>query len=180
MSALTAKIKLSHPDGARSVLLAHAFVAGGIESESERSLSVGGTGVVRAESFEGIHYVALGHLHRPQSAGPAHVHYSGSLLKYSFSEATHSKSVNLVEMDGEGGIAVERIALSPRRDVRCLRGPLNEILKGPQSGESRDDYIMVTLTHVYHFAPKRRANSIDFGVKLGSSCMVRFITTRIY
>jgi exonuclease SbcD len=49
-------------------------------------------------------------------------------------------------MDGEGGIAVERIALIPRRDVRCLRGTLNEILKGPQSGESRDDYVMVTLT----------------------------------
>ena len=49
-------------------------------------------------------------------------------------------------MDGKGSVAIERIALSPRRDVRCIRGALSEILKGPQSGESRDDYIMVTLT----------------------------------
>jgi DNA repair protein SbcD/Mre11 len=126
--------------------VAHAFAAGGMESESERSLSVGGAGTVDVACFDGLHYVALGHLHRPQSAGPDHVHYSGSLLKYSFSEATHTKAVNLVEMDARGDITIERVPLTPRRDVRCVRGTLKALLEGPQDGESHEDYLMATLT----------------------------------
>ena len=145
MQALLTQVRAAHPDGARAVLMTHAFVLGGAESESERPLSVGGAGTVPATCFAGFHYVALGHLHRPQTVGAAAIHYAGSLLKYSFAEANHTKSVSLVDIDAYGRCTVERIPLTPRREVRCLTGTLAEILTGPQAGESRDDYLMVTL-----------------------------------
>jgi exonuclease SbcD len=129
----------------RNVLLAHAFVAGGEESESERPLSIGGSGVVNASYFKDFDYVALGHLHRPQKVGNENVRYSGSLMKYSFSEAEHRKHVAVIEMDATGRINLEPVALRPRRDLRCLEGALEEILQGPKSGESKEDYLKVTL-----------------------------------
>ena len=147
-TALLDRIRALHPAGVRSILTAHVFVAGGEESESERHLTVGGAGTVSPARFEGFHYAALGHLHRPQSTAGDRLHYSGSLLKYSFSEAQQPKSVHVVEMDPDGNCAVERIALTPRRDVRCIRGTLKELLGGPACGESREDYIMATLTDV--------------------------------
>ncbi len=145
MLAVIAHYTAAIPHGARRVLLAHAFVAGGVESESERPLTVGGTGAVSAACFQHFHYAALGHLHQPQDTGSAHARYAGSLLKYSFSEAHHRKSVTLAELDGAGNVTYEAIPLTPRRDVRRLEGFFADILAGPQNGESRDDYIMVTL-----------------------------------
>jgi len=133
------------PTGARNILLAHAFVTGGDECDSERPLSVGGAGTVDAACFAGFDYVALGHLHEPQSIGNDRVSYSGSLMKYSFSECEHRKSINIVEMDGAGKCTVERVPLQVRRDVRRVRGLLAELLKGPQDGASRDDYIEATV-----------------------------------
>jgi DNA repair protein SbcD/Mre11 len=135
----------SQSPGIRKILLTHAFVSGGEESESERPLSVGGAGCVEAACLEGFHYVALGHLHRPQAIGPGHIHYAGSLLKYSFSEASHTKSVTLVEMDAAGVRKVERLPLTPRCDVRCLQGTLTEILGAEPDPERRRDYLKVTL-----------------------------------
>ena len=126
--------------------MAHAFVTGATGSDSERPLSVGGSGSVDAASFQGFNYCALGHLHRPQRAGYENVRYSGSLLKYSFAESDHQKTVSLVEMDEDGRARVEEIALTPQRDVRVVKGSMQEILAGPAAGESRDDYIMVELT----------------------------------
>lgn len=143
--ALTDRVRLVHPRGERSVLLAHAFVAGGRETESERPLSVGGADKVDCSCFEGFDYVALGHLHRPQSAGKPQILYAGSLLKYSFSEVDHRKTVNLVEMDATGECQIERIPLTPRRDMRRIEGYLKEILNGPEPGENPEDYLMVTL-----------------------------------
>lgn len=134
------------PHGTRAVALAHAFVAGGEESESERPLSIGGSGMVEAASFQQFHYVALGHLHQPQNVGGEHLHYAGSLLKYSFAEATHKKSITLVDMDGAGEVVLNTISLSPRREVRCLQGCIRELLTGPRNGESKEDYLMVALT----------------------------------
>lgn len=145
MLSLIQHLSAPIPAGARKVVLAHAFVAGGEESESERPLSVGGSGTVSASFFEPFNYAALGHLHQPQQAGSEHVRYAGSLLKYSFSEASHRKSVTLVEMDGDGKTSFETISLTPRRDVRRLEGYFTDILAGPGNGENRDDYIMVTL-----------------------------------
>jgi DNA repair protein SbcD/Mre11 len=145
MVALVDRLRRVHPAGRRSVLVAHTFVVGGLECESERPLSVGGAGAVDCARFEGIDYVALGHLHRPQSVKKDSIQYSGSLLKYSFSEANHTKSVSLVEMDAKGHCRVENISLTPHREVRGLEGHLADILKGPQAGENSQDYLMVTL-----------------------------------
>lgn len=145
VQALVDRVRQSHPEGVRSILIAHAFVRGGTETESERPLSVGGADVVATDCFRGFDYVALGHLHRPQTAGSDTVRYSGSLMKYSFSESDQPKSVNLVEMDGHGACSVEAIPLTPRRDVRGIKGYLKELLNNPDPGKSREDYLMVTL-----------------------------------
>lgn len=142
---LVAAARAARRDDRPAVLVAHAFVAGGEESESERPLAVGGSGAVAASSLDGFDYVALGHLHRPQRVGADTVRYSGSLLKYSFSEATHAKSVTLVEIGADRAVTHEQIALAPRRDVRVLRGTLSEILDGDDAG-SRDDYVLAELT----------------------------------
>ena len=138
--------RAAQPPGTRSVVVAHAFVLGGSESESERPLSVGASGAVDAALFDGFDYVALGHLHRPQQVGQVRIQYSGSLLKYSFSEADHVKSVNLVELDAAGACTVERIVLTPRRDLRIVEGPLDAILAAGAADPARDDYILARLT----------------------------------
>lgn len=133
------------PAQARTVAVAHAFIAGGLECESERPLSVGGSSAVGADVFAPFHYTALGHLHNPQQVKSAVVRYSGSLLKYSFAEASHQKGVNIVELDAQGAVTVKKAALTPRHDVRCLDGLFKDIMTGPVPGENPDDYIMVTL-----------------------------------
>lgn len=139
------------PLGERSVLVAHAFVAGAEASDSERPLTVGGSGAIDVAAMDGFSYVALGHLHRPQRVhlpqgpGAGHVNYSGSLLKYSFSEAPHTKGVALVTLDAAGACTVESIALPPRRDVRLLRGTLAELLVAGRDDARRDDYLHATL-----------------------------------
>jgi DNA repair protein SbcD/Mre11 len=145
------------PPGERRVLLAHAFVAGGAESESERPLSVGGAGSVTAGTFEGFDYVALGHLHGPQRVGAESVRYAGSLLKYSFSEAEHRKSVSMVEIGapgsadgdagaaGRAGVAVETVPLTPLRDVRVVDGLLADLLSRGRDDPRGDDYIHAVL-----------------------------------
>jgi DNA repair protein SbcD/Mre11 len=144
MRCCISAIRAGHPAGCRAVLVAHGFVAGGAECESERPLCVGGTGVIDAACLDTFNYVAMGHLHGPQSLGAA-VHYSGSLLKYSFSEAGQDKSISVVEMDAAGACRIERVRLRPRHDVRCVKGILANILKGPNDGTGREDYIHVTL-----------------------------------
>jgi exonuclease SbcD len=131
------------PDDVPNIAVAHCFVTGGAVSDSERPLSVGGAGQVTAAHFAPFDYTALGHLHRPQAVAER-VHYSGSLLKYSFSEATHTKSVSLVELDDDGA-RIERIPLTPRRDLRIVEGHLGDLLRGPAAGEHADDYLLFRL-----------------------------------
>ncbi len=145
MAWLTRAARSQAPAGERTVCVAHCFVAGGEESESERPLSVGGASAVPKSVFEGFTYTALGHLHRPQRLGDR-VHYSGSLLKYSFSEIPHVKSVNVVEIDGAGDVEVTAHRFSPLRDLRLIEGELAELVKGPAPGDNRDDLLLVRLT----------------------------------
>ncbi|OPY60273.1 MAG: Nuclease SbcCD subunit D [Pelotomaculum sp. PtaU1.Bin065] len=144
MRCLLKHYTASLPRGSRAVAVAHAYVAGGESSESERPLTIGGTEMVDAACFQSFNYAALGHLHKPQKTGTG-IYYAGSLLKYSFSESPHRKSINLVEMDEAGNINLDKVTLSPRRDVRCLEGYLTDILTAPKNGENKEDYIMVTL-----------------------------------
>ena len=148
-SAMTHAVSLLRAQrrpGQRNVLVAHAFVAGGSESESERPLSVGGSGMVAADTFEGFDFVALGHLHRPQTVGSERIHYPGSLLKYSFNEVEHTKSVSLVDIGADGTPDIRRIPLAPRRDVRIVTGTLADLLSKPDPAGSRDDYLCAHLT----------------------------------
>ena len=129
----------------RNVLLTHAFVIGGEEpqeSESEKKLVVGGKESVSATYFEEFDYVALGHLHRTQKVGSDKIRYSGSLLKYSFSEENYQKSITMIDLNESGDINCELLALTPRRDMRTLTGNLEDLLKLPTS----DDYLRIVLT----------------------------------
>lgn len=132
-------VQAAHPKGLRSVILAHCFAVGGEESESERPLMLGGGGQIDSALFDSFDYAALGHLHRPQRVGKAW--YSGSLLKYSKSEAGHEKSVNVVDMDKTGACVVERIKLVPRRNLRVIDGLFEDLMMG----EASDDYVYVVL-----------------------------------
>ncbi len=139
-------VRSNHQVGNRGVLIHHGFVAGGEKSESERELDVGGSGLVPAECFGGFQYVALGHLHRPQSVGSnGHLHYPGSLLKYSFSEADQVKGINLVDLDGTGVRQLEFIPLTPKHDVRCVSGTMDDLLQGKVDRGNLADYVQVRL-----------------------------------
>lgn len=141
--AQVAAARAQIPEGARWIIVAHAFVTGGSVSESERSLTrVGGIETVRASSFDGAHYVALGHLHRPQSVGGEHIRYSGSPLTFGFDEADSEKSMSLVEMDAAGQVSVEILPFKPIRRARVLRGKLAELLLSDPSS----DFIKAELT----------------------------------
>jgi exonuclease SbcD len=127
------------------LLVAHAFVTGGAESpDSERSLSVGGTGQVLASRFAGFDYVALGHLHRPQSLDGGRIRYSGSLFPYSVEEAGHAKSVTLVEFGADGMARCQELPLVPHRRLRVVRGSF-AALRATVAAE-RADYVALELT----------------------------------
>ena len=137
--------KKNVPDGARWVVTAHAWVSGASPSESERSLgrTVGGVETVSASLFEGAHYVALGHLHRPQYIEADHIRYSGSPLAFGFDESDTQKSMSLIDMDESGAITLTEIAFKPIRQVRTLRGKLSDLLA---SGIASDDFVKIVLT----------------------------------
>ena len=136
------------PRGARRIAIAHDFVtaAGGapIESDSERPLAIGGTEMVGADIFQPYHYTALGHLHGPQKAGAETIRYSGSLLKYSFSEERQKKGVIIGEIDGEGAVAVRFQELAARRDVRSIKGSFDELRHREETRP--DDFLLADLT----------------------------------
>ncbi len=130
---------------ARSVVLAHAFVAGAEPSESERDISVGGVSRVPTSVFDGIDYTALGHLHGSHVLAPG-LRYSGSPLAYSFSEADQVKGSWLVELTAKGfGSASWIDAPVPRRLSR-ITGRLSELLKDPGLADREGDWVQVTLT----------------------------------
>jgi len=132
-------------DDARHVVVAHAFVTGAQPSESERPLSVGGSGEVSRDVFDGFDYVALGHLHRPQRVGER-VRYAGSLLKYSFDEADHHKSVSVVDIDAAGRLSVEQRELPVLHGLVRLTGSFDELLTRPDAAEFADAFVEVLLT----------------------------------
>jgi len=128
----------------RSVLISHCFINGAEACDSERRLSVGGADSVSYQPLEPFDYVALGHLHGPQYKGAEHIRYSGSPLKYSFSEHNQKKGVNLVELNGSGA-TWQHLDLIPKRDMRVLEGSLEDILKKGETDPHKDDYIFARL-----------------------------------
>lgn len=160
-SAMRMAIAQMHfTEGRRNVLLAHQFVTGAERSDSEEN--VGGLDNVDASVFDGFDYVALGHIHKPQdvakdAVGNGRVRYSGTPLKYSLSEANHKKSLTVVELagksaDGLAGIEVREIPLTPKHDVREIKGTFAELVS-PEfqrrqlaEGLKLDDFVYVKLT----------------------------------
>lgn len=143
LAAQVAAARKNLPSEARWVIVGHAFVSGAVRSESERPLvRVGGLETVRPEIFDGAHYVALGHLHRPQSVGSPHIRFSGSPLAYGFDEVDAAKSMSLVDIDGEGSVTVESIPFEPLHGIRVLRGKHAELLLA----EPSTDFVKVILT----------------------------------
>ena len=133
------------PDGTRSVVLAHAFVAGGEPSDSERDITVGGVAAVPAGVFDGVDYVALGHLHGCQTL-TGRIRYSGSPLAYSFSEAAHRKTMWLIDLDATGGVTAERVDCPVPRPLARLRGRLDTLLDDPALERHRESWVEATLT----------------------------------
>ncbi|MFE5668710.1 exonuclease SbcCD subunit D [Streptomyces niveus] len=133
------------PDGTRSVVLAHAFVAGGAPSDSERDITVGGVSAVPAGTFDGVDYVALGHLHGAQAL-TERVRYSGSPLAYSFSESDHRKTMWLVDLGPGGEIDATRIDCPVPRPLARVRGALADLLDDPALTRHEDAWIEATLT----------------------------------
>lgn len=135
------KARQKIPTGKRSVAVAHLFLTGGKESDSERKF-VGGAENVDAQIFDGYNYVALGHLHRSQKISAQNIRYAGSPLKYSFDEANHKKSVTLVELDKGGAVQIEKIPLKPLHEVKIVEGKFHELKNLP----TVRDYTQIILT----------------------------------
>lgn len=126
---------------ARNILLTHQLIAGASTCDSEE-IFVGGTGAVPSDIFAGFDYVALGHLHGPQKVSKNYIRYSGSPLKYSFSEVAHKKTAVLAEMSEKGCIEINTIPYKTLCDMSEIKGSLSDILVAPAT----DDYLRVILT----------------------------------
>ncbi len=129
----------------RNILIAHQFVTGAGRCDSE--VSVGGVDNVDADVFDAFDYVALGHIHSPQSMKRETVRYCGTPLKYSFSEAEQEKSVTVVELKEKGNITLSTVPLVPLHDMRKIRGTYLEVTaKSFYQNTDAEDYVQITLT----------------------------------
>ena len=125
----------------------HKYEAAELEtSESERPLSIGGTDLIDGNIFKDFDYVALGHLHGRQKIGRETMRYSGSLLKYSFSEVKQKKSVAVLDLKDKD-INIELRELNPLRDLRIIKGNIEDLIcEGRDVEEGKEDYIQAILT----------------------------------
>ncbi|MEU0489429.1 exonuclease SbcCD subunit D [Nocardiopsis sp. NPDC006139] len=146
---------LARRPGTRSVVLSHAFVAGGEPSDSERDISVGGASHVPASVYAGVDYTALGHLHGRQTLTPA-VRYSGTPLAYSFSEEHHRKGYWLVDLDADGLGGVEFVDAPVPRPLARIRGRIDDLLGDPRWERYTGHWLQITLTD-----PRRPAQPMD-------------------
>ncbi|CAN5799381.1 exonuclease SbcCD subunit D [soil metagenome] len=140
---------LSHPrplGASRSVAVAHAFVAGATETDSERALTVGDTGRVATTTFDGFSYVALGRLHRPQVVGGDPTRrYCGSPLPFSFSE-THAKEVVVVDLDAAGRATITSLPVPVGRPVATITGGIDELLMHPRHTDVEQHFVRAVVT----------------------------------
>lgn len=135
----------------RNIILSHQFVTA-CGSEPERSesetISLGGTENVDISCYDKFDYVALGHIHGPQRIGRDTARYAGTMLKYSFSEVNQKKSLTVVSFKEKDNIEIKQIPLKPLRDMRIIKGPLEELIKKENYiGTNREDYIKAEITN---------------------------------
>ena len=156
--------------GERNVIVSHQFYTGRDSRTGEEIspktcdselLSVGDIDNVDISVLKEFDYAALGHLHGAQKAGSENVRYCGTLLKYSVSEAGQEKTLHLVTLGAKGDpVNVEKLPLHPLRDVRRVRGELEEIISAADP-EHRDDYVSVTLTdEIDPYKPKEQLQKV--------------------
>ena len=145
----------------RNVLISHQFYMGSYLPETcdSETISIGGLDQIDITGGEPFDYVALGHLHGKQKVKDEHIRYCGTPLKYSVSEASHTKALTVVTLGEKGkSVKIEEYPLHPLRDVRKITGKLKEILKEERSPE---DYVSITLTDEtdpYH--PKEQLETV--------------------
>lgn len=141
--------------GKRNIVLSHQLVTayGTAPDRADDEIKLGGMDNVDVSVYDAFDYVALGHVHRPQRVGRDTVRYSGSPLKYSFSEARYGKSVALIELgekkpgDDVGEcVSFELIPLVPLHDVREVRGTLADVLAMRTAHDASQDYLHITLS----------------------------------
>ncbi|MEL7292557.1 MAG: exonuclease SbcCD subunit D [Pseudomonadota bacterium] len=142
---LAEKIRQQWSEEHKNVLVSHCFVDGAIESDSERPLSIGGSDRVSHEHFIDFDYVALGHLHQPQKKGEEYIRYSGSLMKYSFSEQHQKKGMTLVEFDQQGFKTATHVDLVAPHQMRIIEGELETIIEQGKTDPNNHDYLLVRL-----------------------------------
>ena len=130
-----------------NILVAHTFVSGGLETDSEREISVGTVENVAVEIFEKFDYVALGHLHNPNAIKEERIKYSGSPMAYSFSEATQTKGMRLVELTKEI-FTEEFISLEQNRKLHNISTTYEEVFTKvfQQNFDCKNDYFSMELS----------------------------------
>ena len=130
-----------------NILVAHTFVSGGLETDSEREISVGTVENVAVEIFEKFDYVALGHLHNPNAIKEERIKYSGSPMAYSFSEATQTKGMRLVELTKEI-FTEEFISLEQKCKLHNISTTYEEIFTKvfQQNFDCKNDYFSMELS----------------------------------
>ncbi|OAH49209.1 exonuclease SbcCD subunit D [Microbacterium oleivorans] len=132
--------------GGRSVAIAHCFAAG-VEPTPhlERDIQQGGLDVVPLSTFDGVDYMALGHIHGRQRLAD-NVRYAGAPLHYSFGEGDKPRGSWLVDLDADGLSTVEWLALPVPRRLVTLRGPFADILADKAYADAEDAWVCVEYT----------------------------------
>ena len=173
-----------------NILVAHTFVSGGLETDSEREISVGTVENVAVEVFDKFDYVALGHLHNPNAIKETRLKYSGSPMAYSFSEASQTKGMRLIEVTKER-YSEEFIPLKQKRKLHNISAPYEEVLtkEFQQNYDCKNDYFSMELSglegitdplpRIKEYYPntlilkQKRNTSIDIEVKLDREMLTK-------
>lgn len=144
LSSLMLSLLPDEGEGMRKIALAHVYAAGGMSSESERPISIGGYDQIPDEVFAPYDYTALGHLHRPQKTkrDSEKIQYSGSLMRYSFDEVRQKKGIIVGTIDGEGNVSTTFREMLPLHQVREIQGSFADIM----AKEGSEDYLQIVLT----------------------------------
>lgn len=135
----------------RNIILTHQFitcVGEEIERTDSETISLGGIDNVDISNYDKFDYVAIGHVHRPQRIGRDTARYAGTMLKYSFSEVNHKKTIPIIDFKEKGNINIKLVELIPLRDMREIKGPIEELIqKENYKNTNTEDYIKAIITN---------------------------------
>lgn len=131
----------------RNIMITHQFVTGAERTDSEE-ISVGGSDNIDVSNFDKFDYTALGHIHRPQNCKSERVRYSGTPLKYSFSEAKDKKSATIIDIKEKNNISIKTVPFKPLRDMVEIKGKYGDIMRLDfyKDTSYMEDYMHIILT----------------------------------